>query len=60
MSGTPIFEQLCREHAEAGKAHPENVAEPGAAEQEAPESEEEPAEGGREAGGWSVPGERVA
>lgn len=28
MSGTPIFEQLCRDYVEVGKAQPEDVTQP--------------------------------
>ncbi len=44
MGFTPIFDELCREHAEAGKAHPPGAVAPAsagaAAEEDAPEAQE--------------------
>ncbi len=44
MGSTPIFDELCREHADAGKEHPTGAIAPasveGAAEEKAPEAQE--------------------
>ena len=44
MGFTPIFDELCRELAEAGKAHPAGAAAPASAdsavEEDAPEAQE--------------------